>query len=141
MHRSDLSRVLAVERMAYHYPWNEGIFRDCLRMGYSNWVVTNALDELLGYGLMSFAVDEAHILNLCVRRDSRRQGLGAFVLEHLMQQARNHGAAHVLLEVRRSNLPAIILYRQAGFEEIGQRRAYYPVPGGREDALVLARKP
>ena len=141
MHRNDLPQVLAVERVAYHYPWNEGIFRDCLRMGYSNWVFTNSLDELLGYGLMSYAVDEAHILNLCVKREHRRQGLGVFILEHLMQEARNNDIAHVLLEVRRSNLPAIILYRQAGFVEIGQRRAYYPVPGGREDALVLARKP
>jgi len=42
------------------------------------------------------------------------------------------------LEVRASNQSAYRLYERYGFNEIGRRRDYYPVAGGREDALVMA---
>lgn len=137
MHRSDLQSVLAIERVSYDFPWSEGIFRDCLRMGYSSWVTTNTLDEVLGYGLMSYAMDEAHILNICVAPDSRRLGIGAYLLDHLLQQARQREVEWVLLEVRKSNQAALLLYQNVGFHEIGERRNYYPALKGREDALVL----
>jgi ribosomal-protein-alanine N-acetyltransferase len=139
MHRSDLPAVLAIERASYEFPWTEGIFRDCLRMGYSSWVATNTLDEILGYCLMSYAMDEAHILNICVAPDCRRGGIGGYLLDHLLAQARQHEVGWVLLEVRRSNLAAIKLYQDAGFHEIGERRNYYPARSGREDALVLGQ--
>ncbi len=135
--RGDLPVVLAIERASYDFPWSEGIFRDCLRMGYGSWVATNTLDEILGYGLMSYAMDEAHILNICVSQDNRRYGIGAYLLEHLMDQARQRNVGWLLLEVRKSNQAAINLYHRAGFHEIGERRNYYPAHKGREDALVL----
>ena len=33
---------------------------------------------------------------------------------------------------------AIALYERNGFNEIGRRPRYYPAPGGREDAIVMA---
>lgn len=140
MHRSDLPVVLEIERDSYEFPWSEGIFRDCLRMGYSSWVVTNTLDEVLAYGLMSYAMDEAHILNLCVESGSRRGGIGGYLLQHLLAEARQREVDWVLLEVRRSNQAAIELYQNAGFHEIGERRNYYPAHNGREDALVLGQR-
>lgn len=137
MHRGDLLPVMAIERVSYEFPWSEGIFRDCLRMGYSSWVAANTLDEIMGYALMSYAMDEAHILNICVSPDYRRQGIGDFLLQHLLIQSRQREVDWVLLEVRKSNRAAIALYEQAGFHEIGERRNYYPIAGGREDALVL----
>jgi [ribosomal protein S18]-alanine N-acetyltransferase len=44
----------------------------------------------------------------------------------------------VFLEVRPSNAPAISLYHDEGFNEIGRRPRYYPARDGREDALVMA---
>ena len=78
-----LERIVDIERRAYLFPWTEGIFRDCLKVGYSAWVVTGPADEVLAYGLMSMAVGEAHILNLCVEPAYQRQGLGKFLLTHL----------------------------------------------------------
>ena len=140
MHRSDLPVVLELERQSYEFPWSEGIYRDCLRMGYSSWVVTNTLDEILGYALMSYAMDEAHILNLCIGPDCRRRGLGSYLLDHLLAEARQHEVDWIMLEVRRSNQAAINLYQNAGFHEIGERRNYYPAHNGREHALVLGQR-
>jgi ribosomal-protein-alanine N-acetyltransferase len=137
MHPSHLVQVVEIEREAYEYPWADGIFRDCLRVGYSSWVVTNTLGEVLGYALMSMAVGEAHILNLCVAPETRRQGLAQFLMKHLLMVARAADVTLVLLEVRASNTAAQRLYQQAGFKRLGVRKAYYPAPSGREDALVL----
>jgi ribosomal-protein-alanine N-acetyltransferase len=138
MREADLSRVMAVEREAYAFPWSEQIFRDCLRVGYSCWVIERG-GVLDAYGVMSVGAGESHILNLCVRPAVQRRGLGREVLAHLLQLARRHRAETVLLEVRPSNRAAFELYRNMGFNEVGIRRGYYPGHNGREDAVILAR--
>ena len=134
----DLQTLMEIERRAYPYPWPIGIFRDCLRVGYWCWCYERA-GCIDGYGVMSVAVGEAHILNLTVRPEAQRQGIGARLMQHFMPLARRHNAEVVMLEVRPSNTPAVNLYRKLGFNEIGVRPNYYPADNGREDALILAR--
>ena len=133
-----LSQVLAIENVAYTHPWTEGVFRDCLKVGYSAWVITDISGMVLAYSLMTMAVGEAHVLNLCVAPKLQRQGLGAFQLRHLQMLARAGGCELMLLEVRRSNLAAQRLYEGFGFRCVGERPGYYPDFEGREDAFVLA---
>ena len=134
----DLDDVMAVEVRAYPHHWTCGIFRDCLHVGYSCWVIERN-DSIVGYTVMSMGAGEAHILNLCVDPDYQRQGIGQQILLHMKEQARAHRAEMLLLEVRPSNRAAIELYRKQGFNEVGVRRAYYPSDdGSREDALVMA---
>lgn len=132
-----LAEVLVVERRAYEFPWTESILKDCLKAGYSAWVLVGHDGMLAGHALMSMAVDEAHVLNLCVDPLQQRQGLGLMLLNHLMKLARAAQASIVLLEVRKSNKAALRLYESVGFQRIGVRKAYYPAHDGREDALVL----
>jgi [ribosomal protein S18]-alanine N-acetyltransferase len=138
MHESHLPEVLDIEQRAYAFPWTLGIFRDCIKAGYSGWVVHERGGAMLAYAVMSMAVGEAHILNLAVDPTQRRRGLGRFVLLHLLQIARAAHSTIVLLEVRRSNKAAIRLYQAQGFQQIGTRRGYYPGHEQREDAFVLA---
>ncbi|MDR3416234.1 MAG: ribosomal protein S18-alanine N-acetyltransferase [Nevskia sp.] len=137
MHVSHLPRVVEIERKAYSFPWSEGIFMDCLRAGYSGWALCTDGGDIIGYSLMSMAVDEAHVLNLCIEPFSRRRGLGRMLLQHMIKLARAANATIVLLEVRRSNKTAIQLYESQGFKRLGLRKGYYPAHDGREDALVL----
>lgn len=139
MQEGDLEAVLGIERDAYRFPWSPGIFQDCLHVGYSCWVMT--VDErVVGYGILSIAAGECHVLNVCVAGEWQGAGLGRAIMEHLMAVAAGHGAGLMLLEVRPSNRRAVHLYRELGFSEVGRRRGYYPDEPGREDALVLARK-
>jgi ribosomal-protein-alanine N-acetyltransferase len=134
---ADLDAIMEIEIRAYDFPWTQGIFRDCLRVGYCCWCYEN--DEMIqAYGVMSAAAGESHILNLTVRPESQRQGIGSRLLKHFQQLARRHGADTLMLEVRPSNRNAISLYEKLGFNEIGVRRNYYPAENGREDALLLA---
>lgn len=139
MRDSDIRRVLGVERSGYSHPWSEGIFRDCLRAGYSAWVLEDG-ERMVGHGLMSLAAGECHILNICIDPTYQGRGLGGQLMDHLLELAMDYGASLALLEVRPSNAAALALYRRLGFDEIGIRPNYYPVRGGREDALVLAKQ-
>lgn len=132
----DVAAVVALERAAYPFPWSEGIFRDCIRVGYLCRVAE--LDsELVAYGIVAMGAGEAHILNLCVRGDLRGRGVGRQMLMLLLERARQAGVATAFLEVRPSNRLAIALYQSVGFVQVGLRKGYYQAEQGREDALVL----
>ncbi len=137
MCEADLDAVLHIEYQAYPHPWTPSIFRDCLTSGYACWLLKQD-EDILGYGVMSVAVGEAHILNLCIHPQYQGQGLGLALMEHLLRLARRHHANTMFLEVRPSNVAACALYERLGFNEVGLRRNYYPDNNGREDALILA---
>jgi [ribosomal protein S18]-alanine N-acetyltransferase len=138
MRTSDVAEVVAIERAAYQFPWSEGIFRDCLRVGYICRVILSG-SEVVGYGVMSVGAGEAHILNLCIAEGQRCQGAGRALLRCLLECAATAGAGEAFLEVRPSNTAAIRLYLALGFEQVGMRRGYYQAVNGREDAAVLKR--
>ena len=134
----DLPQVLEIEQRSYEFPWTEGIFHDCLRFGYSSWVIE--IDrKIIGYGVMSLAVQECHILNLCVDPEYQGNGIGRRLLDQLFTIARARKADTAFLEVRPTNTQALSLYFSEGFNEIGTRRNYYPAMIGREDAIILAK--
>jgi ribosomal-protein-alanine N-acetyltransferase len=133
---ADVPAVGSVERASYTFPWSEGIFRDCLRVGYLC-RVAEMDGEVVAYGVVAMGAGEAHILNLCVRGDMRGRRVGRQMLRLLLERARQAGMAEVFLEVRPSNLLAIALYQSVGFVQVGLRKSYYQAEHGREDALVL----
>ena len=138
MRRDDVPIVAAMEAASYDFPWTPGIFTDCLKAGHPSWAMW--VDGVIaGYGVLSVAAGEAHVLYVCVGPDYRGLGLGRFLLKRLLVIARWNGAGRVFLEVRPSNPVAQSLYRAMGFEEIGRRPKYYPAKDGREDAIVMAR--
>ncbi len=139
MREEDLDAVLEIELRAYPFPWTRGIFQDCLRASYPAWVLHRE-GAMIGYGMLSMAADEAHVLNVCAAPEEQGRGHGRRLLRTLLQQARARGAQRVFLEVRPSNTGAIALYHAEGFNEIGRRPRYYPAKAGREDAIVMAKE-
>jgi len=137
MGADDIESVLAIEQRAYPFPWTRGIFRDCLAAAYPAWVLQEH-GTMIGYGVISLAADEAHILNICIAPERQGRGHGRALLRTLVKLAVDRGAARIFLEVRPSNPSAIALYHSEGFNEIGRRPRYYPSADGREDALVMA---
>jgi [ribosomal protein S18]-alanine N-acetyltransferase len=138
MNELDVPVVGTIERAGYQFPWSEGIFRDCLRVGYVCRVIEVGGD-MAGYGIMSVGAGEAHILNICIREEYRCRGLARKILLYLLDRARIAGMYEAFLEVRPSNTAASRLYRSLGFEQVGILRGYYQAVNGREDAQVLRR--
>ena len=137
MRVADLGAVMDIEHRAYPFPWTHGIFRDCLQAGYPSWVLHQD-ERIIGYGVVSIAADEAHVLNVCIDPREQGHGHGRRLLRALVKLAHGHGAQRLFLEVRPSNPNAIALYHDEGFNEIGRRPRYYPAQQGREDAIVMA---
>ncbi|MFA9429658.1 ribosomal protein S18-alanine N-acetyltransferase [Egicoccus sp. AB-alg2] len=90
--------------------------------------------EVVGFVAGLRQLDDVHVLDVAVAPAVRGRGIGRRLLEELIVQERAAGAAGVTLEVRRSNVPAIALYRRLGFTVEGQRPRYYP---DGEDALLM----
>lgn len=139
MQLDNVEEVLKIEHTMYDYPWTEGIFKDCLRVGYCCWLLMED-DEIAAYSVLSAAAGESHLLNLCVRKTSQRRGYGRELMEHMLKLAKRHDADVCLLEVRPSNTAAIDLYEKMDFVEVGVRPDYYPAKNGHEDAVILARE-
>jgi len=106
-----MAAVLAVERPATRTPGPKD-FRDCLRAGYCCWVLEQD-GRMIGHGVLSVAVGEAHVLNVCVHPDWQGRGLGRRILDRMLRLAREHEADTAFLEVRASNTVAQHLYESA----------------------------
>ncbi len=139
MSEVDLEKVMKIEEGVYEFPWSIGIFQDCLRVGYCCWILEQG-DKVSGYGIMSVLAGEAHILNLCIKSDLQQNGLGKEMLDYLIDLAKVHNADVMFLEVRPSNSQALKIYKRSGFDEVGNRKDYYPAKFGREDAVILAKQ-
>ena len=139
MTHDDLAMVSDIERRSYEFPWSHGVFRDCLLAGYQNIVLIRD-DVVAGYGVLSIAAGEAHILNICVEPEHRARGYGEKLLDEILFRARAASVRQIFLEVRPSNETAIALYRKKGFHQVANRPSYYQAQDGREDAAVLAKK-
>ena len=138
MVHDDLVVVSDIERRSYEFPWSHGVFRDCLLAGYSCIIVERG-DLVVGYGILSMAAGEAHILNLCVDSNYQLLGYGDRLLDEILMRARGAEIKEVFLEVRPSNESAIALYQKKGFRQIAYRPAYYQARKGREDAAVFSK--
>ena len=142
MDRLDLDTVVKVETEAYEFPWSRRTFEDCVAATYECWIGVlvgrEKPDEVVGHGILNVRADEAHLLNVCVKKQSQGYGFGRDIVLYLVDRAKTKRAKTMFLEVRPSNVIARELYDSVGFRQIGIRKGYYPTHGGREDGLVLA---
>ncbi len=90
--------------------------------------------RIAGYLVAWHVADELHVMNVATRADRRRRGIGRALVDAAVAYARVRRVRHALLEVRRSNRPAISLYRSVGFFAMGVRARYY---ADDEDAVEM----
>jgi ribosomal-protein-alanine N-acetyltransferase len=137
MRRSHVKDILAIEEQVYPKPWTHGTFVseiDLARKGQRNYIVALIDGEVVGYGGMMFAPDEAHVTNIAVDPRRHRRGLAKRILLELVDDAVRRGFQALTLEVRVSNEAARELYRAFGFVPAGIRQRYYE---NSEDAIVM----
>jgi len=138
MRESDLAEVMAIERRAYAFPWSYNNFVDALNHHNLGICMRDHGATLIGYCVLMPAVDEMHILNLCIAPPLQGQGRGQALLNATIQCTRTAKLRSLLLEVRSSNQRALRLYQRFGFVVVGRRREYYRAQhDAREDALVM----
>ena len=136
----DLDAVATLEAACFTNPWTREMLERELRQSP---VARVHVLRMPGLRVAAFCASwlfagELHINTIAVHPDRRRQGLATVLMQHVFSEAVRHGATRALLEVRRSNAPALKLYESLGFTLAAVRRNYYSQP--EEDALVLVRE-
>jgi ribosomal-protein-alanine N-acetyltransferase len=137
MTKQDLVVVTQIEQQANQFPWLLKHFESSLKSGHKAWVFYADDNEVLAYAIVQQILDEAHILNVCVKSSAQGQGYGNVVLDHVIDFSKSISANVILLEVRSSNHRAQGLYSKYGFNEMAVRKGYYPAEQGREDAILM----
>lgn len=135
---SRLDELLLIEQSIYSNPWSRGNFLDAIKHG--NWCFVLMHEAtMLGYFVAMMGFQEVHLLNLTVSKDHQGQGHGLYLLESLKMRSTAAQAQWIWLEVRMSNERAIEVYKNFGFQRVGERKNYYPLrPGVREDAMIMS---
>lgn len=135
----DISKMHAIEKASFPTPWSfDALFADAFLNSNTIYMVAEYCKDIAAYGGMWLVLDEAHITNIAVKQDYRRMGIADKLLGIMAEAAAKNGIASMLLEVRRSNSPALILYHKHGFHEVGVRKDYYSNPV--EDAFIMRKE-
>ena len=136
MEPAHVAQIAAMERAFFSAPWDETSLRSELENPLALWLVALDGDTVAGYVGSQSVLGESDMMNLAVRPDYRRQGVGRALVERLLWELGEEN--HCLtLEVRASNAAAIALYEGLGFRQVGRRPKYYLNPP--EDALILRK--
>lgn len=136
----DLPRVVEIERAGFRHPWSEELLRREIGHPWSRFLLAveaapSGGERILGFIVSWLVHDEVHVLNVATAVEARRRGVARALMDRAVEEGRRRGARLATLEVRRSNLPAIALYRALGYREVGIRPNYYADEA--EDAIVM----
>ena len=133
---TDVDGVMAVEHDSFLTPWSRSAFEEELAQNrLARYIVAEENGMIVGYAGTWLVINEAHVTNVAVSGQRRREGIGRLLMQKLMDLARENDMESMTLEVRVSNAAARHLYEQLGFVEAGIRKNYYSET--KEDALIL----
>lgn len=130
-------RLAAVHIRCFTRAWSSTEIAGLLAQTAVHGLLAKDDGEDTGMALLRVVADEAEILTIGVIPESRSRGVGRQLLETLEETAQAAGAARVFLEVSHANAAARRLYDQAGYSEIGLRKAYY---ADGNDAHILEKR-
>ena len=133
MQERHLAALAEIEKVCFPAPWSADMLRE--ELGKGLFLVAERDGVAVGYVGCQTVLDEGYITNVAVSPDCRRQGVGRALIGTLVSHAGAQGLAFVTLEARTSNMPAIALYENAGFQKVGVRKNFYTAPV--EDALLM----
>ena len=133
-----VAQVAELEKLCFSDPWSENSVASELNNRLSLWLVALDGDTVAGYVGSQSVLDQADMMNIAVHPAYRRQGIGRDLVLALSDALMEKGICGLMLEVRQSNAPAIALYEQLGFVQVGLRPNYYRNP--KENALILRKE-
>ena len=138
MTEAHVSQIAEIEKLCFSDPWSEKSVASELENRLSLWLVALDGDTVAGYVGSQSVLDEADMMNVAVHPDYRRKGIARNLVLALSEALQKRGIKGLMLEVRQSNAPAIALYEQLGFQQVGLRPNYYRNP--KENALILRKE-
>lgn len=138
MQPEDVKEVSELEAETFSMPWSEKAFAEMAEADHAIYVVAVYQDHIIGNCGVRNILGEGEITNVAVSSKYRGFGVSKIMLQKLLDEGKRDGIEAFMLEVRKSNIPAIRLYQSLGFELSGIRPRFYERPV--EDALVMWKR-
>lgn len=143
MIRRDMPEVLDIEGSSFEFPWSEEDFIRCLRQRNCIGMVAEFDEQIVGFMIYELHKNQLHILNFAVHPDFRRRGVAATMVDKLIGKLSHQRRNRILLEVRETNLGALLFFKSQGFVAESVLRGWYDETD--EDAVQMVyrcgRKP
>lgn len=133
-----LDELMPIEQACHSHPWSQKTFASCIGGRYFGEVAKQEL-ETVGFYVGEYILGDATLMDICIAPNMQGKGLGKQLLQQFIEQAKVQGATQIWLEVRASNINALMLYINHGFIEQSRRVGYYPKEVGYEDAIVMLK--
>jgi ribosomal-protein-alanine N-acetyltransferase len=135
MIRRDMPEVLEIEQASFEYAWTEEDLLLCLRKSNCIGMVAEQGETVVGFMVYGLHKPRLNILNFAVDPRYRRAGVGSQMVARLVGKLSEHGRTSITLEIRDSNLPAQLFFKDRGFRAVDILRRYYDDSG--DDAYVM----
>lgn len=138
----DVDALHHLHARSFFENWDENTFHNFLQDSTIFGLMARPIKEphnMVAFVLARLVGDEGEVLSIAVDKDYRGEGVGKKIMDALLRHFYHHRVKSVFLEVDENNQPAIMLYRQFAFEEVGRRPSYYQTQNTRTDALILRR--
>lgn len=135
MSEEHIPSLVELEKICFSVPWTENGFAEELENDFARFFVAESNGEIAGYIGSHNVLGEVYITNVAVFPEHRSRGIAKKLIKNFLDLSYEEKADFVTLEVRKSNVSAINLYKNAGFETVGERKNFYSSPN--EDALLM----
>lgn len=129
--------IAELEKQSFSTPWSEVALSEELSNRFSRFFVALLNGEIVGYIGSHNVLGEVYITNVAVFPEYRCNGIGEKLIKKLIESVENEDADFITLEVRKSNVSAINLYKKCGFCTVGERKNFYEKPC--EDAVLMTK--
>lgn len=135
MTEADVDVIAGLEKELFSDAWSKTSLLETNAQKHALILVAEE-EELLGYAIIYYVMDEGEIARIAVSPKWRRQGVGRSLLDELCKIGRERGIHRILLDVREGNEGARRFYEEYGFVQDGIRRNYYQQPA--EHAILMS---
>ena len=138
MQDEDIEEALLTEQSHNIHILSKNILKEDIKNKNYNYLVAKNNDgKIIGYIGISYVLDSADIISIVVHKDYTKKGIATLLLQEIFAFAKENNIQKIMLEVRRSNIPAQKLYEKHGFKQIAIRNNYYD---NTEDALIYEKE-
>lgn len=134
--KQDVTALTEIDSQAFTKPWSASSFDDELNKDYSYCIAAEDGGITAGYAIIWCIYETAELIRIAVHPKFQNQGIADKLMDSIISGSISKSCKYMLLEVRKSNIAAINLYRKHEFNQISVRRGYYDG----EDALIMERK-
>ena len=125
MIRRDMADVLDIEENNFEFPWQEEDFLNCLRQRNCIGMVAEYEGRVVGFMVYENHRTRIHLLNFAVHPLCQCRGVGNQMVAKLISKLKTQRKTRIILEVRETNVPAQIFFRECGFRAVNIMPGFY----------------